>query len=173
MATLATLYDRFFGGREAGGRVAELDVVEGMSALGRESSGPYALRALPNEDILFFVKRFDNSKAIPEANPCATSTAAKFFAGSLVTAALVVTLLLPSALGYRAGYRVEALYQERERLVKERAALELERARLLSPERLERLSESQQLVDPDPASVIYLQPAGQGVMASIGRPNSR
>ena len=49
-----------------------------------------------------------------------------------------------------AGYRLEALHQEKQRLELDRSALELEEAKLLSPARLEELARMQRFVDPAP-----------------------
>ena len=49
-----------------------------------------------------------------------------------------------------AGYKIEALRQERQRLELDRAALELAEAKLLSPARLEQLARMQRFVDPAP-----------------------
>jgi cell division protein FtsL len=52
---------------------------------------------------------------------------------------------------------MEALRQERQRLELDRAALELEETKLLSPARLERLARIQRFVDPAPEAVVYLE----------------
>ncbi len=49
-----------------------------------------------------------------------------------------------------AGYRMEALRQERQRLELDRASLELAETKLLSPARLEELARMQRFVDPAP-----------------------
>jgi hypothetical protein len=43
--------------------------------------------------------------------------------------------------------------------------LELDEARLLSPERLQQLAGQLQLVDPDPTRVVYLNPPTDGSLA--------
>jgi cell division protein FtsL len=55
-----------------------------------------------------------------------------------------------------AGYKMEALRQERQRLELDRASLELEETKLLSPARLEQLARMQRFVDPAPEAVVYL-----------------
>ena len=60
-----------------------------------------------------------------------------------------------------AGYRMEALRQERQRLELDRAALELQETKLLSPARLEELARMQRFVDPAPESVVYLDDASR------------
>ena len=56
-----------------------------------------------------------------------------------------------------AGYKMEALRQERQRLELDRASLELEETKLLSPARLEELARMQRFVDPAPEAVVYLE----------------
>lgn len=166
MATLATLYDRIFSTR--GARGSESEVWHNTQALVRASGSPYALRALPNEDILFFSKRIDNSRVVAEEDPQTGGIARRMVTGSLVAGTLFVLLLLPSAWGRLAGYRMENLRQEHERLISERSTLVYEEAQLLSPQRLEHLSSVQQLIDPEPESVHYLDPKSEGVLAMAG-----
>ena len=162
MATLATLYDRIFSNRGASAGEAVLWDAQARTS---PAGSPYALRALPNEDILFFSKRIDNSRVIPAADPHSVGVARRLAGGSLLAGALFVMVLLPSAWGRLAGYTLETLRQDRERLVAERASLIYEEARLLSPQRLEELSRLQQLIDPEPESVHYLDAASEGVLA--------
>ena len=56
-----------------------------------------------------------------------------------------------------AGYRLEALHQEKQRLELDRSALELQETKLLSPARLEELARIQRFVDPAPENVVYLE----------------
>jgi len=55
-----------------------------------------------------------------------------------------------------AGYKMETLRQERQRLELDRASLELAETKLLSPARLEQLARMQRFVDPAPEAVVYL-----------------
>jgi cell division protein FtsL len=87
--------------------------------------------------------------------------AAMSFAGAL----FVMILMLPDALGMMAGYQIHSLEREHERLAQECARLDLEEAALLSPQRLQELARDLQLVDPDPAHVVYLNPANGGALA--------
>jgi hypothetical protein len=52
---------------------------------------------------------------------------------------------------------------ENQRLLTERATLEIEEARLLSPERLEELAKMQKFIDPTPDTVVYLQGKGEAL----------
>ena len=77
---------------------------------------------------------------------------------------MVIALALPTMDRVIAGYRVEQLRQEKERLELNRAALELQESKLLSPERLEELAKVQRFVDPAPSKVVYLEGKRDGVL---------
>lgn len=119
---------------------------------------PYALRPLPNEEVWLFRKAIDNSRVVRVPDPNAGRRC-----GQWIAVAAAVTLLAAAAVWPRveetlAGYRIEALRQEREALLAERAALELAEAKLLDPRRLEELARIQQFVDPAPSQVVHLNP---------------
>ncbi len=82
-----------------------------------------------------------------------------------VIAALVIGLLLPGLYGLVAGYRLEALRQEQNRLTLDRATLEYQESKLLDPARLEELAKMQQFVDPEPTKVVYLDSKSDNVVA--------
>ena len=65
-------------------------------------------------------------------------------------------MLLPSAYGLLAGYQIQSLRQESQRLAAEQASLELQEAQLLSPARMEELAREQQFIDPPAQKVVYL-----------------
>lgn len=146
MATLANIFTRFM---EAGAAVETAPET-------RADHSDYRLRALPNEDVYFFVKRIDNSRVVREADPGARAKSWKFLGGACVSAALLIGMLLPSAYGLIASYQMHTLEQEHQRLVTERAALEMEEAKLVGPQRLEELAKQQQFIDPTPERVVYL-----------------
>jgi hypothetical protein len=84
---------------------------------------------------------------------------------SLLSAIVLMLLMLPDALGLIAGYQIHSLEKNQEKLARENAMLELDEARLLSPERLQQLAGQLQLVDPDPTRVVYLNPPTDGSLA--------
>jgi hypothetical protein len=134
-------------------------------ARGERACGGAALRSFANDDIYFFVKRIDNSRVVREADPEARGTCWKLI-GSVVSAVvLLIFVLLPSAYGLLAGYQIQNLRQEGERLGTERASLELAEARLLSPARMEELARMQQFIDPPAQKVVYLENAQAGTVA--------
>ena len=146
MATLATRLDRFAASRD--GRDAQPRVLA--------NEDPYQVPAFPNEDVYLFVKRIDNSRVLREADPAARKICWRLIGSSFAFAAIVIALLLPSLNRLMAGYKMEALRQEQQRLELDRAALELQETKLLSPARLEELARMQRFVDPAPEAVVYL-----------------
>ena len=151
MAALATMYNRF----AAKARTENL----------RGPRGGAALRSFANEDIYFFVKRIDNTKVVREENPQARGTCWKLI-GSVVSAVvLLIFVLLPSAYGLLAGYQIQTLRQDGDRLETEQASLELAEAKLLSPARMEELARLQQFIDPPAQKVVYLENAQAGTVA--------
>ena len=145
MATLATVLDKLF---EHG---AEKAAAAAPSAGVRAPVRPFA-----NEDIYFYVKRIDNSRVVRAADPQARQDCWKLIGSVVAAAALLIGVLLPSAYSLVAGREIQSLRQESVRLANERASLELEEAKLLSPARMEELARIQQFVDPAPQKVVYL-----------------
>jgi cell division protein FtsL len=123
-------------------------------ALGHENR--YQVPAFPNEDVYLYVKHIDNSRILREADPAARKTCWRLIGSSFAFAVIVIALLLPTLNRLMAGYKMEALRQERQHLELDRASLELEETKLLSPARLEQLARSQRFVDPAPEAVVYL-----------------
>ena len=121
-----------------------------------ECDSQYMVRAIPNDDVYFYAKTIDNSHVVRQVDPGARRAAWKVIGTTLGGAMLLMTLLLPSLYGLLAGYQLEALRAEHQKLENERATLELKEAKLVSPERLEALAKMQQFIDPAPESVVYL-----------------
>jgi hypothetical protein len=156
MATLATFFTRLFAPPMA----AEAEVVRQTRAVADQ----YRLRSIPNEDIYFFVKHIDNTRVVREADPVAPRRCWKTIATGCMAVALLVGLLLPGAYSLLAGYQIQTLRAQQQELINERALLELEEAKLASPERLQHFAEMQKFVDPAPGHVIYL-PSQEGSLA--------
>jgi hypothetical protein len=91
-----------------------------------------------------------------EADPGARKVCWRLIGSSFAFAVLVIGLLLPTLNRLMAGYKMEALRQEHQRLELDRASLELAETKLLSPARLEELARMQRFVDPAPEAVVYL-----------------
>jgi hypothetical protein len=126
---------------------------------------PYRLRALPNEDVYFFSKSIDNSRLLKQKDPRAAKECWSTIGVFAVLAVLLAGALAPSVGGTFAGYQLQALKQERQRLIDERSSLEVEEAVLLSPERLEKLARAQKLLEPAPGQVVHLDPHADGSLA--------
>ena len=121
-----------------------------------DSEQRFAVPQFPNEDVYLYIKHIDNSRVLREADPAARKVCWRLIGSSFAFAVLVIGLLLPSLNRMMAGYRMEALRQERQRLELDRASLELAETKLLSPARLEELARMQRFVDPAPEAVVYL-----------------
>jgi hypothetical protein len=122
----------------------------------QDAADPYRLRAIPNEDVYFFVKSIDNTRVVREADPAALARCWKTIAFGSCGAVLLISLILPGAYNMLAGYQIQALHEQRQHLTRERAALEMEEASLVSAERLQELARMQQFIDPAPGDVVHL-----------------
>jgi hypothetical protein len=122
----------------------------------RRPEAPVRLRAFANEDILFYVKRIDNSGVVRQADPNSRARCLRMAGSVFGAAVLLIFVLLPSAYGLLAGYRIQSLREDAARLGAARASLELQETQLLSPARMEELARQQQFVDPAPQNVVYL-----------------
>ncbi|HTA72018.1 MAG TPA: hypothetical protein VK776_27235 [Bryobacteraceae bacterium] len=148
MATLANILDRFATPKAFEQTAQRARVLEEVD--------PFEIPPFPNEDVYFYVKRIDNARVLRESDPAARRVCWRLIGTSFAIAVVVIGLLLPTLYGLIAGYRMEALRQERQRLDLDRASLELAEAKLLSPARLEELARIQQFIDPAPQKVVYL-----------------
>jgi hypothetical protein len=144
MATLATVYGRFF------------TKAEERTAAAPRMKATTPLRVFANEDIYFFVKRIDNSRLVRQADPQAGGVCWKMIGSVGLAAMLLIGVLLPSAYSLLAGYQIQSLKVEAKHLAGEQASLELQEAKLLSPARMEELARMQQFIDPEPQKVVYL-----------------
>jgi cell division protein FtsL len=131
----------------------------------RQQEDPYRLRALPNEDVYFYSKRIDNSRILKEKDPRAAKECWSAIGAFAVLAVLLAGALAPSVWGTFAGYQLQALKQERQRLMDERTGLEVQEATLVSPARLEKLARAQKLLEPAPGQVVHLDPQTDGALA--------
>jgi len=148
MATLATVCSRFFTG----------ETVRSATSSGtHRGARAVPVRAFANEDIYFFVKRIDNSRVVRQTDPKAGGVCWKMIGSVGAAALLLIGVLLPSAYGLLAGYQIQSLRGEAQRLASEQASLELQEAKLVSPARMEQLARQQQFIDPEPEKVVYLE----------------
>lgn len=149
MAAWTVIWDMF-------GEMAE----ERAEAIPRRDTERYRLRPLPAEDVYLHIKTFDNSQVVRLEDPAARGTCWKAIGATVASAAMLIVLLLPSVFSLLAGYKLQQLEGERDELFKQKSALILERASLLTPQRLEEIARYQEMVDPAPLSVQYLAPGG-------------
>ncbi len=141
MATLAAFFRRI--------EVEAPPVEEAQQWLSAAEADPYRLRLLPNEQVHFFAKQIDNSRVVRHADPVARRRGLGAIGVACLAAAFLIFILLPEVGGRVTGYQLCSLQQQHEALTNQRAALELEEAKLLSPERLEDLARlCGQLVQP-------------------------
>ena len=147
MATLATVCSRFFTGET---------VRSAASSGAHRAARAVPVRAFANEDIYFFVKRIDNSRVVRQTDPQAGGVCWKMIGSVGAAALLLIGVLLPSAYGLLAGYQIQSLRGEAQRLASEQASLELQEAKLVSPARMEQLARQQQFIDPEPEKVVHL-----------------
>lgn len=157
MATLATILDRFLTAKTLDQAAPRTRVLE--------HEDPFEVPAFPNEDVYFYIKHINNAHVLREADPAARRACWKLIGSSLVIATLVIGLLLPGLYSLVAGYKLEALRQEQNRLTLDRATLEYQESKLLDPARLEQLAKMQQFVDPEPTKVVYLDGKSDNVVA--------
>jgi len=153
MATLANVWSRLVA-----------NGIERAAQAPRRPDASSRIRPFANEDILFYVKRIDNSGVIRQADPVSRGRCWKLIGSVVGAAVLLIGVLLPSAYGLLAGYQIDSLQQENQRIQADQASLELKEAQLLSPARMEQLAHAQQFVDPGPQMVVYLD-SQQGTLA--------
>jgi hypothetical protein len=154
MATLATVFSRFFP-----------RTIDRPESAARSVETGTRVRAFANEDIYFYVKRIDNSRVVRQSDPAAREVCWKMIGSAVAAVVLVIGVLMPSAYGLLAGYQIENLRKEAQRLSAERAAMELQEAALLSPAHMQELARIQKFVDPAPEKVVYLNAPGDTELA--------
>lgn len=150
MATLANIFNHLTGAGTIAETASHIGVIEVQDA--------YRLRALPNEDVFFYVKRIDNSRVVKQANPRQRASEWRLVGGAGFAAVALIALLLPGVYSLLAGYQISSLESERHRLVSERSTLEIEEARAMSPERIQALAKEMGLLDPSSERTVYVQP---------------
>ncbi len=161
MATLATFFKRSDAGAADAGRRAVV----------RAESDPFRLRALPNDDIYLFSKRIDNSRIVRQQDPAARGECWSVVAAAAIVLLLFGSVIAPHVGSVLAGYKLEALKQERQTLLDQRRELAVREAALLSPNRLHELAKEQNLTNPAADQVIHLEnQAREGNFAKVQSP---
>ncbi len=159
MATIATVYNRFLR------PMAEAATGERAAAV---ADNQYARRPIPNEELYLFVKDHDNSRVERQADPAARGACWRLILTGGMAVLLLIGILLPGALGRIAGYQIEGLRAEQQKLLADRAALEVEEARLLSPQRINEFAAKQNFIDPgDKQAIVFLPAKANGAVAMV------
>jgi hypothetical protein len=122
----------------------------------RAQADPSLLRALPNDGIYFYSKRIDNSRVVRQADPEARGECWSAIGAVGVLLMLGASIIAPHVGSVLAGYKLEALKQERQSLVDQKRDLEVKEAGLLSPGRLNELARARSLTTPASDQVIHL-----------------
>jgi hypothetical protein len=130
---------------------------------------PFQLRALPLDDVIIYCKKIDNSRLIREADPRAGGACWTVIGAACLVLALCTGVLAPNVANRVAGYKLEALRVEAQTLAGERRTLELQEAQLLSPERLDKLAQGQNLVTPLASQVVHLENKAEGKVAMVNK----
>ena len=130
---------------------------------------PFQLRALPFEDVYFRPKKMDNSKLVRQADPQAGGACMRVIGIAALMLAFLGGVLAPHVANTVAGYKLETLRAESQRLADERRTLELQEAELLSPARLDRLAQGQNLVEPSASQVVHLENQTDSKVAMVRR----
>ena len=128
---------------------------------------PFQLRALPQEDVLFYCKKIDNSRLVREADPQARGACWSAIGAACFLLVVLTSVLVPNVASTLAGYRLQALRVEERQLLDEKRTLEVKEAELLSPQRLETLAQGQNLVAPLPGQIVRLNAKGDSAVAMV------
>jgi len=128
---------------------------------------PFQLRALPQEDVFFHCKKIDNSRLVREADPQARGACWSAIGAACVLLAVATSVLVPNVASTLAGYKLQALRVEERQLLDEKRTLEVEEAWLVSPQRLDKLAQGQNLVAPFPGQVVRLNAKGDSAVAMV------
>ena len=159
---MATLAQHFFD------RLNTKPPEEAPHALVADPREAFRLRKFPNEDVHLFVKRIDNSRVVRDSDPRSRRKCWNMIVSACAVAVFLTGLFLPSVQGLLAGYNIETLRQEKQRLEKERTALDYAETKLLTIEHLHELAERQRFVDSSmPQRFIYLDGKADGTLAKV------
>ena len=124
----------------------------------------YKLRALPNDDVYFYVKRIDNSRVVRQADPQAKGQCLSAIGATCVLAVLAGSVMAPK-LGFGSGWLQDPTASPGAGDSSRRKArnLEVDEAVLMSPARLDELAQKQKLNRPGFGQVVHLQPSRRWV----------
>ena|SRR5579872_7350013 len=131
---------------------------------------PNVPRALPNDDIFIHVKRIDNSRLVKLPDPREKAECWSTIGAVCALAAVLVTTLVPGVASITAGYSVQALKQDRQKLLDERRSLEVEQAGLERGQALEQVARDRSMKRPKSGQVARLDSNARDAVASLAPP---
>jgi len=166
MATMPAVFDNESAPGYSLGATSERTADKSRAAVDARDRD-YLLRAFPGEDVFFYCKKIDNSRLIRETDPKASKACWSAIGAASVIVGLVTLAMVPSVANTVAGYKLEALRAEERKLVDERRNLDLEEARLVSPDRLAKLAEEHKLVTPKNNQVFHLNAKPDSAVAMV------
>jgi cell division protein FtsL len=117
---------------------------------------PNRLRAMPNEDLYLFRKRIDN-RVVRQADPAARGRCWSAIGAACVLTVVLASMLAPSIGMILAGYQIQSLKGEQQKLADERRRLVVEEAALLSPARLAGLAQEREMRQPGAGQVVHIE----------------
>jgi hypothetical protein len=155
MATLAQFFDRWNPRMPGKTPTAAPDEREA-----------FRLRMFPGEDVYVFVKRIDNSRVARQADLKTKRACWRAIAASCAVAVFLTGMLLPQVYNLLAGYKIEGLRNEKNRLEALRDTLEFQAYGLLSNENLQKMADEHNFLDPSlPQRSYYLDDNRSGTVA--------
>src|SRR5438477_6716678 len=131
MATLAQFFDRW-NTRQPG---------EQSNAPALDCREAFRLRPFPGQDLHIFVKRIDNSRVARQTDPGTKRACWRTIATSVAVAIFLTGALLPSVYNLLAGYKIQVLRNERQKLEAQRGALEFQVSGMLTNENLQKIAD--------------------------------
>lgn len=157
MATLAAMWKR----NNTMAMVGEAAAVQEVD--------PYAMRALPNDDVFFYSKKIDNSRLIRQADPAAAGECWSAVGAAALLLVLGASIVAPHVALVQAGYQLESLKAERQTMLDQRRALEVREAAMLSPERLNDIAKERNLTSPVSGQIVHLDNHNEGNFARLSQ----
>ena len=133
-------------------------VEERRSSSGRHSNPRlsrelYRIRPLPNEAVCLWRKSIDNSGVVRAADRKTPMACVRSIFLALTLAIGFLIVIAPKVYVSLANMEIHRLNWERDALLRSSRLLEADEARLLSPERMQHLANTQGYVDPPSQSV--------------------
>ena len=126
--------------------------------------GDFRLRALPKEDIDFYIKRIDNSRVARAVDNRDFAASVSMSGGVTLASILIILLLAPGVYNLLAARRIEKLRDEHAALENEWRRVQVMETEALNARHLKSWAE-QRYVEPTAAEMIFAPPSGDAVAA--------